>query len=248
MFLESLLHASIRNRRQPSLLPLNARAGWRPEDRRSVESAAPLRPSLRPRSGAAPLAPPHGAGSLSLLQARSKRIGTHLPSRTAQRLSPGLHPAVPMRDGWQLKRCAYCRASPTLGRFRDFLAGSGKFEGRQTRSAPNRGCFHLQRRESAAPASDSTSRTKSACRDKRCLAQTARTCIYGVEPTLVSPAAKFVMQAPSERSCRGQNGRRGSRGSRSTASRPRSRVASWPAPAPPARQDLLRGRQRGYAR
>ena len=40
----------------------------------------------------------------------------------------------------------------------------------------------------------------------------------GVEPTLVSPAAKFVMQGPSERSCRGQNGRRGSRGSRSTAS------------------------------
>ena len=71
-------------------------------------------------------------------------------------------------------------------------------------------------------------------------AQTARTCIHGVEPTLVSPAAKFVMQGPSERSCRGQSGRRGSRGSRSTASRPRSRVASWPAasagaPKPSAR-------------
>ena len=42
--------------------------------------------------------------------------------------------------------------------------------------------------------------------------------VKGVEPTLVSPAAKFVMQGPSERSCRGQNGRRGSRGFRSTAS------------------------------
>ena len=37
--------------------------------------------------------------------------------------------------------------------------------------------------------------------------------LLGVEPTFVSPAAKFVMQGPSERSCRGQNGRRGSRGS-----------------------------------
>ena len=32
--------------------------------------------------------------------------------------------------------------------------------------------------------------------------------LVGVEPTLVSPAAKFVMQGPSERSCRGQSGRR----------------------------------------
>ena len=31
----------------------------------------------------------------------------------------------------------------------------------------------------------------------------------GIEPTLVSPAAKFFMQGPSECSCRGQNGRRG---------------------------------------
>ena len=99
MILESVLYASIRNRRQPLLLPLAARAGRGLEDRRSVESAAPLRPSLRPRSGAAALAPSHGAGSLSLPQARSKRIGTHLPSRTAQRLSPGLRPAVPMYDG-----------------------------------------------------------------------------------------------------------------------------------------------------
>ena len=52
----------------------------------------------------------------------------------------------------------------------------------------------------------------------------------GVEPTFVSSAAKFGMQGPCERSCRGQNGRRGSRGARSTASRPRSRGASWPAP------------------
>ena len=43
---------------------------------------------------------------------------------------------------------------------------------------------------------------------------TFRKAIEGVEPTLVSPAAKFVIQRPSERSCRGQNGRRGSRGSR----------------------------------
>ena len=68
----------------------------------------------------------------------------------------------------------------------------------------------------------------------------ARILQSGVEPTLVSPAAKFVMQGPSERSCRGQHGRRGSRGSRSTASRPRSRVASWlaasaGAPRPSAR-------------
>ena len=50
---------------------------------------------------------------------------------------------------------------------------------------------------------------------RRWMAKSGRS---GVEPTLVSPAAKFVMQGPSERSCRGQNGRRGSRGSRSTAS------------------------------
>ena len=105
MFLESLLHASIWNTRQPSLLRLNARAGRSPGDERSVESAASLRPSLRPnpvrrRSPPRPSQTPssHGAGSLSLLQARPKRIGTP-PLRTAQRLSPGVLPAAPMRNG-----------------------------------------------------------------------------------------------------------------------------------------------------
>ena len=56
--------------------------------------------------------------------------------------------------------------------------------------------------------------------------------LLGVEPTFVSPAAKFVMQGPSERSCRGQNGRRGSRG---------SSVVAWHHGLLPARarQDLL---------
>ena len=44
--------------------------------------------------------------------------------------------------------------------------------------------------------------------------------VLGVEPTLVSPAAKFFMGGgPSERPCRGQTGRRGSTWSRPTASR-----------------------------
>ena len=64
MFLESLLHASIWNTRQPSLLRLNARAGRSPGDERSVESAAPLRPSLRPQSGAPPLTAPSVANAL----------------------------------------------------------------------------------------------------------------------------------------------------------------------------------------
>ena len=49
--------------------------------------------------------------------------------------------------------------------------------------------------------------------------------LVGVEPTLVSPTAKFFMRRLSERPRRGQNGRRGSTWSRSTASRRRRRVA-----------------------
>ena len=94
MFLEHPFRASIWNTRRPSLLPYNARAGRDPGDRRSVESAAPLRPSLRSRHGTA-----HAAVSFSLLRSRPRRIGTHPPSQTARRFSQGLPPATPMRDG-----------------------------------------------------------------------------------------------------------------------------------------------------
>ena len=71
MFLEHPFRASIWNTRRPSLLPYNARAGRDPVDRRSVESAAPLRPSLRSRHGTA-----HAAVSFSLLRSRPRCIGT----------------------------------------------------------------------------------------------------------------------------------------------------------------------------
>ena len=73
------------------------------------------------------------------------------------------------------------------------------------------------------------------------------TALLGVEPTLVSPAAKFVMQGLSERSCRGQNGRRGHV---APDQRRQGCVVAWRQGLLPARarQDLLRGRQRGYAR
>ena len=80
-----------------------------PRDPDPSRRRSPPRPTQTP--------PSHGAGSLSLLQARPKRIGTP-PLRTAQRLSPGVFPPVPMRDGQELRRDARWRASPTLGGFR----------------------------------------------------------------------------------------------------------------------------------
>ena len=90
MLLEYPFRASIRNRRQPSLPSFTAGVGRGPGDRRPIESAAPLRPSLRARYGTA-----HPAGSSSLIPSPPGRIGTHAPSQPAQRLSPGLIPVAP---------------------------------------------------------------------------------------------------------------------------------------------------------
>ena len=56
------------------------------------------------------------------------------------------------------------------------FAGFQKLEGRRTGSAPNRGRFHLQSRDSGAPASASTHRTRSAGRARLCLANMCFTC------------------------------------------------------------------------
>ena len=171
MFLEPPLHASIRNTRRPSLVPSNARAGRGPGDRRSVESAAPLRPSLHSRYGTA-----HAAVSFLLLPSRPRRISTSPPSRTAQRFSPVLLPAARMRDGWKIRRIVRWLASPILGGFGGFLAMSQVLEASQTRSVTARGGLRLQRRDSGAPASDSMNRTRSACRDRPCLENMCFTC------------------------------------------------------------------------
>ena len=61
--------------------------------------------------------------------------------------------------------------------------------------APTRRCFHLQRRDSGAPASDSTSRTSSACRDRPCLANMCFTCVRIVlSPRPVAAATSRTLE------------------------------------------------------
>ena len=63
------------------------------------------------------------------------------------------------RDWCRERALSAVPASPqTIAAFVDAMATRRSW-GRQTRSAPNRGCFHLQSRDSTALASDSTSRS-----------------------------------------------------------------------------------------
>ena len=136
MFLEHPFHASIPNRRRPSLLPYNARAGRGPGYRRSVVA--------RPHSD-------HPCGPATVWRTESFpfHFFSHDPGASARTL-----PHRPRSGSRRLcsrrRRCAMdeslgeSRASARLQHWGDlaiFLAVSQELRARKTGAAPIRGCY-----------------------------------------------------------------------------------------------------------
>ena len=169
------------NSRQTRSAPGPRSAGRRQHQPHQVRRPG-LAVSSRLKSSASPLkATPTGSDSIT--------------GRRNSGILPASHTETPRRSGITIPSIPRIHARTTLGRFGGFLTRSREFEGRQARSAPNRGCFHLQRRESPAPASDSTSRTKSACRDRRCLVNMCFTCeriVLSSQPVAAAISRTFM--------------------------------------------------------
>ena len=119
------------------------------------------------------------------------RIGAFPPSRPQQRgqshavgdhVLERTHAATPSENPNDGKISeSHAGARPQNGGdsavFRSFFRPYSGIRGRTARSAPIGGGFRLQRRDLGTPASERTSRTRSAGRFRRCLANMCFTCV-----------------------------------------------------------------------
>ena len=136
------------------------------------------------RTPSAPLcANAAGASAFSTINAASD---IHPRRRPHRRNAARARPTPTEPEQSRLRQCVphstretRWRASPKLVRFGGFLRFFGDFQEireRQTTSAPIRRALRVHRRDSEAPPSASTSRTRSACRDTPSLANMCCTC------------------------------------------------------------------------